>query len=234
MAVDLPALTQATLAGSGVFDTLMRANQTHLDSQFNQGRIKGAEYATVYLGSLQSVLEASIQFLLQSDKIAAEIALINAQKDVAAQQLTNLQAEHANIEARTALVKQQQTNAVLEGAVLVAQECKLRAEFDLLVAQKLKTNQEQALLAQKQVTEQAQTSPTGVDPDSVIGRQKALYVAQTNGFTRDAEQKAAKIMIDTWNVRRTTDEATSANTTNVLDDTAIGRVVNKMLTGVQA
>lgn len=234
MAVDLAALTQATLAGSGVFDTLMRANQAHLDSQFSQGRIKGSEYATVYLGSLQSVLEAAIQFLLQSDKIAAEIALVEVQKTLVEAQVLNAQAEKLHTDAKIALVKQQQQNAVLEAGVLAAQECKLRAEYDLLIAQRAKTNEEQQLLAQKRVTEQAQTSATGVAVDSVIGRQKALYVAQTNGFTRDAEQKAAKIMIDTWNVRRTTDEATSANTTNVLDDAAIGRAVNKLLAGVGA
>jgi hypothetical protein len=84
------------------------------------------------------------------------------------------------------------------------------------------------------VTEQAQVTALGVDENSVIGKQKALYTAQTNGFARDAEQKAAKLMSDTWAVRRTTDEATVADATNVLHDVAIGRAINKMLAGVGA
>ena len=73
-----------------------------------------------------------------------------------------------------------------------------------------------------------------MDDNSVIGKQKALYGAQTEGFTRDAEQKAAKLMVDSWNVRRTTDEGTVADSTNMLNDAAVGRAVNKLLSGVGA
>jgi hypothetical protein len=51
---------------------------------------------------------------------------------------------------------------------------------------------------------------------------------------RDAEQKAAKVLVDTWTVRRTTDEGTSANTTNQLSDAHVGRVIGKLLSGVGA
>jgi len=41
--------------------------------------------------------------------------------------------------------------------------------------------------------------------------------------------------VDTWNVRRTTDETgTSANAANKLTDTDIGAVITKLLTGVGA
>lgn len=100
--------------------------------------------------------------------------------------------------------------------------------------QKGKTVAEASLLAQKKVTEQAQTSSVGTDDDSVVGRQKALYLAQTNGFQRDAEQKAAKLLVDSWNVRRTTDEGTQANATNMLHDVVVGRAVTKLMDGVKA
>ena len=203
---DIAELTATTLDGEGVFDVLMRANKTHLESEFAKNRIKGPEYSQVYLGSLAPILQASLGFLLQKKKTALECELL----------------------------EQQIANAVLEGAVLVAQECKLRAEFDLLLANKLKADQETGLLSQKIVTERAQTIAVGVDANSVVGRQKELYNAQTAGFTRDAEQKAAKIMIDTWNVRRTTDEGTVASGTNRLQDTDIGRVVDKLIQGIGA
>ena len=41
-------------------------------------------------------------------------------------------------------------------------------------------------------------------------------------------------MADTWNVRRTTDDGTVADTTNMLNDATIGRAINKMLSGVGA
>jgi len=206
-------LTSATIDGTGVFDVLMRANKAHLEQEFTKGRIKGPEYATVYLGALDAVLSASIQFLLQRAKAQAEIDQIKAQ---------------------TALIGQQTANAIIEGTVLTAQECKLQAEFDVLMSTLLKTDQETQLLMWKVTTEKAQTMALGVDANSVVGRQKDLYLAQTNGFTRDAEQKAAKVMVDSWNVRRTTDEGTVADHVNNLNDVAVGRAVTKLLTGVGA
>ena len=331
-------LTQATLEGTGIFDVLMRANKAHLEAEFSKNRIKGAEYASVYLGSLTQVMQTALQFLLtkektdleaqllikqialaqaQIDKTASEKLqveaqtllinqqkanllaeasnipkqglLIDAQKDVQAQQklnliqeglnipkqgdvlvaqklqvtqqTTNLLAESLNIpkqgllidankaqvtqqtenlvatklqvEAQTLLVTQQKANAVIEGTVLTAQECKLRAEFDLITSSTVKSAQETALLTQKVVTEKAQVTAMGVDDNSVVGKQKLLYQAQTDGFKRDAEQKAAKLMVDTWNVRRTTDsDNTAATSTNKLSDADVGSAVSKMLAGV--
>ena len=283
-------LTQTTLEGSGVFDVLMRANKAHLEAEFKKDRIKGPEYATVYLQSLQTVMQTALQFLLQKDrnlleaqlleqqiliaqqevlKAQAEVALVNAQiakmeredalvaqqilnlqaeilnipkqgalldsqKAVQDQQILNLISEEARIIAQTSQINQQTSNAVIEADVLRGQKCKLDAEFDVLLQSKLKTAAEVTLLGQKTQTEKAQTVAMGVDADSVIGRQKDLYQAQTAGFARDGEQKAAKLMIDSWNVRRTTDEGTVADATNMLYDAAVGRAVNKLLTGVGA
>lgn len=216
----LAELTTISTNGTGVFDVLMRANKAHLEQEFTLGRIKGVEYSTVYLGSLEAVMRAALEFLLQREKSRAEVALVEAQT--------------AKVEAEAALVEQQTANAVIEATVLQAQKCKLDAEFDLLQSNKLKTAQETALLLWKTNTEQAQTQGAGVDANSVVGRQMALYLAQADGFKRDAEQKAAKIMVDSWNVRRTTDEGTTANGTNKLDDGSVGRIVNQLITGIGA
>ena len=239
--VPLSDLTQTTLEGSGVFDTLMRSMKAHLEAEYQKGRIKGAEYSTVYLGSLTAVLDASLNFLLQREKVALEAELM-------AQQVLVAQAEvaKANAQVQVALAEVEKARVELEIlgltkekipaeiAVLHAQKCKLDAEFDLIKEQTIKSAQETLLLAQKVTTEKAQVSSIGVDADSVVGRQKALYQAQTNGFARDAEQKAAKLMADTWNVRRTTDEGTVADGTNMLNDATVGRAINKMLQGVGA
>jgi hypothetical protein len=206
-------LTTKTVDGSGVFDVLMQAAAAHLDSEFNKNRIKGGEYAEVYLGAMTQVLQTATQFLLTKQKADLEAQLLVKQ---------------------IALAEQQRINAVTENTVLVAQECKLRAEYDLTIANISRTNQEIALLTQKTASERAQTLALGVDDDSILGRQKALYLAQSDGFKRDAEQKATKIMVDSWNVRRTTDEGTVADGTNMLNDQAVGRAVTKLLAGVSA
>lgn len=145
-----------------------------------------------------------------------------------------LDAQKLQIAAQTGLVTQQTANGILEGKVLVAQECKLKADYDLTMQTIIKTGSEDLLLKAKITTEKAQYSAVGVDDNSVIGRQKNLYAAQTAGFTRDSEQKAAKLMIDSWNARRMTDDATVADGTNKLDDASIGRAVGKVLDGIGA
>lgn len=247
-AIAVTDLTLATLEGTGIFDVLMRANKAHLEAEFNKNRIKGAEYATVYLGSLTQVMQTALQFLLTKEKTDLEAQLLakqillaqkqidktTAEIDQITQQTANLVSQKLQIIAQTELTAQQKINAVTENTVLIAQECKLRAEFDLIMGNVLKAAQETALLTQKVATERAQTTALGVDDNSVLGKQKILYQAQTDGFKRDAEQKAAKLMVDTWNVRRTTDEGTVADSVNNLNDVAVGRAVTKLLAGVQA
>ena len=238
--VTVADLTTA-IDGQGVFDVLMQTSKAHLQQEFDQNRIKGSEFSTVYLGALQQVMATSLQFLLQKTAAnqealirAKQLALMDTQLATAEQQLLQAVAQTAQIQAQTALVNQQTANALIEKDVLIAQKCKLQAEFDVLLLTKDKTTSETQLLEQKIVTERAQITELGVDENSVVGRQKQLYVAQTNGFTRDAEQKVAKVLVDSWNVRRTTDEGTSANSTNKLDDASVGRAVDKLLAGIGA
>lgn len=218
--IQLSDLTTAQVTGTGVFDVLMQAAKGHLEQEFTKGRIKGTEYSTVYLGSLQAILSQAVEFLLNKDKHALEGQLLAAQIE--------------KIQAEKALVEQQTLNAAKELLVLEAQICKLQAEYDMIMETKLKTAEERALLQWKAATEKAQTLGTGVDPDSVVGKQKQLYQAQADGFKRDAEQKAAKIMSDSWSVQRTTDNELAPSATNKLDAASIGRAIGKMLDGVNA
>jgi hypothetical protein len=63
---------------------------------------------------------------------------------------------------------------------------------------------EVALLEQRALTEQAQILDivAGNTVLGTIGKQKALHQAQTAGFARDAEQKAVKIMMDSWGISK--------------------------------
>lgn len=218
--ITITDLTQGTLQGEGVFDQLMRAGKAHLEEEFRSRRIQGPEYATVYLGMIQTTMDQAIRFLLEHRQAGLQADLIAEQ----------VESEGINQE----LLNVRVINAGKEGEVLDGQKCKLDAEFDLLQEQRLKTVAETALLGQKMATEKAQTVGAGIDADSVIGSQKALYQAQRDGYVRDAEQKAAKLMADTWNVRRTTDEGTQANTTNKLDDASVGRAIAQLLEGIGA
>lgn len=247
--VEVEDLTTATLDGTGVFDILMRANKAHLDHEYQKGKIKQTEYATVYLGSLEHVLQQSVAFLLSKDKVALEALLLEKQIELAGVEvqkaqvelqiaqanLTKIPAEIALLGAQKDLVVQQTANAVKEGDVLEAQACKLKAEFDAIKEGIEKTAEEAELLRWKTATEKAQTLEAGVDPDSTLGKQRLLVQRQADGFLRDAEQKAAKLMGDIWSVQRSTDtDATPANDINKFADIYKGRAIEKMLAGVGA
>lgn len=377
--VTVSDLTSGTLEGSGAFDVLMQTTKAHVHEEYTRGRIKGSEYAQVYLGSIQAVMQNALQLLLESQRtnleaqlleeqilteqkkrlqIEGEIALLTAQTakttaetlnipkqgtlidnqaaqvlkqtslldkqilqadeelalkqaqvDVALAEVGIAQAKLVNIPkegvlldaqashtaAQTALVTAQELkvdqetangvtqgliltqqittetnkhdqqvaetelttnraaltlsekavtdqnalNAVTQGLVLTAQKCKLEADFDLTVEQRNRTvteitklGSEINLLNQKELTEKAQVTALGVDADSVIGRQKDIYAKQAWGYERDAEQKAAKMMIDAMMTIFTTDQ-TSPSEGGITGST-IAAVVNKLKTGIGA
>lgn len=204
--VNLADYTTATVEGTGVFDVLMKAINAHLDVQWQQSRIRGPEYAQVYLGSLQTALDHALQFVLGKEKTEKEVELLT----------------------------QQVLTEVENTAMVHAQKCKLDAEYDVLILTKDKVTAETLLLNQKRASELAQTDGSTLDPNSILGKQATLYQRQADGFLRDAEQRAASIMIDSWNVRRTTDNGTVADGTNKLSDLYVGNAVTKLLEGISA
>lgn len=180
-------LTTIELNGEGVYDNFMQVNQLRLQEEFSQNRIKGPDYSKVYLGMMEATMQQAIAFLLgrqQADK----------QAELLAKQVELTAAEILKVEAETALIIQNTLNAEKTNELIAEQIAKIVAETGLLL--------------QKTDTEKAQILDliNGVAIDGVIGKQKALYQAQTDGFARDAEQKLAKIMADSWSVRRSTDE----------------------------
>ena len=230
--VTLSDLTVATLAGTGVFDTLMRAAKAHLDQEYTNNRIKGADYATVYLGSLTQVMAQSVAFLLAKDKAQYDAQLIAAQVELAEANIRLTEAKIALEVANLPLLEAQTAKILREVEMMDLQESLLNAQINLTTAQKTSTDAQSALVIQKTITEKAQTQDGDVDENSVVGKQKNLYTAQTNGFLRDSEQKVAKLLTDSWVVRRTTDEGTLAGNQNLLKDETIGLAIQKMMAGV--
>lgn len=84
-------LTTKKLNGNGAFDILMRATKLHLKREYDAQRITGKQYTEVYLGTMQAVMQTSVQYLLNQqevNKINAEIGLIR-QKTVSELALTD-------------------------------------------------------------------------------------------------------------------------------------------------
>lgn len=58
-----------TWEGTGVFDELMMAVNGNIQTQFDSGRITGAEYANVYLGGLQIAISEAMKYMLNKKTI---------------------------------------------------------------------------------------------------------------------------------------------------------------------
>ena len=84
--IDITNLTNSTQVvkgisdGTGVFDQLMNTVNMYLEDQYQNNRLKGTDYANVMLGSIQAVLQSSLQFTLQEQLTEAQIE--NALKDI--------------------------------------------------------------------------------------------------------------------------------------------------------
>lgn len=59
--------------GTGVFDKLAEAVSANIQIQYDQGQIKGSDYANAYVASLQNVLQQSIEYVLREKLTSAQI-----------------------------------------------------------------------------------------------------------------------------------------------------------------
>ena len=95
--------------GTGIFDVIIKAANENIKIQHKTSRITGAEYAEVYLGTMQSAISEAMKFVLQNDTLAKEIELKEAQiaKINADKELTNAQAlAYQEQQAKDLAVKQ--------------------------------------------------------------------------------------------------------------------------------
>lgn len=208
MPVTVDDITQGSVTGTGIFDKLMATVAAQLQAEFKADRITQTDYGQVYVSALNNTLGQAIQFLLTKDQAALQAATLAAQYEKIALEKQILELQLAQLEQQTLLTQSQ----ILTDAA------------------------QRGLIKQKTVTEVAQTQDTPTSNISagysgVVGKQNALYAAQTTGFTRDAEQKAAKLALDILATQLSTDDSMTVENTN-MHPAAIGALVQKLATGI--
>ena len=235
--VDITDLTHASVEGNGVFDVLMRAVNAHLQKEWSANRLKGTEYSTVYLGALESTMNASLQFLLARDKTNAEL-------DILKQQLINLKVDEANaikqglqLTAQTSLTTKQELQVVAETLNVPKQGQLIDAQKDVQVQQKLNLEAQklnipkEGALVDAQIALTDQKKLTEIDALLTATAQRSVLTAQATGFKRDSEQKAAEIMIRGFSVVATTNEMdTSAASGYGISTTNVAAALTKLNT----
>jgi len=152
--VSLDTITSTTLDGTGTFDMLMRTVTTRLQEEFSKNRITGSEYAKTYLGTMQTTLQQSIGFELQTQlnnlqasqlQLANQTAEVNKYRAAVELSTADLQREGMAIQNEDAKIQvcinKQQLN------ILNKQETKLDKDLLILDEQLTKLGYENQLAA---------------------------------------------------------------------------------------
>ena len=133
-------------------------------------------------------------------------------------------------------------NTLAQATQYVVAAFQATANDDLVAAQIRKINKDIELVTEQielidyqGISEQAKYLDVvnGQVIAGTIGKQKDVYTAQTKGFKDSALQSLAKTMIDTWSVRRSTDEGTQTTPESKLYDGNIGNAVQAMFANLQ-
>ena len=161
------------------------------------------------------------QLELQNEKLVVEKDVILLQKDQLAAQITQLGVQSAQIQQQTLLIASQILSDEKQRDLITNQ-------ITLINSQTQTDQAQRNLINQKTVTEAAQTQDGYA---GIVGQQKSLYAAQTTGFTRDAEQKAAKLALDILATQLSTDDSMTVENTN-MHPAAIGAMVQKLADGI--
>ena len=92
--------------GTGIFDIIIKAANENIKIQNQTSRITGAEYAEVYLGTMQTAISEAMKFVLQNGTLDKEIELKQAQ-------IAKINAERDLVNAQLAILGEQQAKDLL-------------------------------------------------------------------------------------------------------------------------
>ena len=175
--------------GTGAFDVFMFAISKHLEKEFSEGRIVGADYATTYIAAVQMALQQAVEFVLKKDQVFITTAT---------SQLTAINAAIETIKAKASLVLTQiqaytaQTdyaNKKLALATLHEQYINLTAQYDNLLKERERIEAQTAQIVAQTAQVPEQTKH--------IQAQTAQLTAQTNQIpeqTKHIQAQTAQVM----------------------------------------
>lgn len=203
------------ISGTGTFDLFMSAFQTHLEREFKEKRISGADYATAYTTLLSQAMNFAIQFELQKEKSRWEGVLAQLQAINGAVAVYKAKTELAIAQGQALTTKAQYAGAVAQLGILDAQYGNTLAQHDNILAQNDNIR--------------AQTDKTREDINLTV-KQEAMVDQQTTSFKRRDEYNAVKLQADAFTIQKSTDEGTVAPT--VFQSAAINTNITKHIKNV--
>lgn len=254
VSVTLEEVTTKDPDGTGAFDTFMTAISKHLEKEFSQGRIVGADYSNAYIAAMQMALQQAVDFVLKKDQVfisvtTAQLAAIDAAIGIIKSKiaLITVQIQAYIAQTQYAGEKLKLSNLHETYITLIAQYNKLCEEVNVQKAQTSGTRTDNATVAGsigaqiqmineqiKLVREQiesarAQTLDTRTDGAVVkgqIGKQKDVASQQIIAFKQKAGIDAANIASNAWITSKGMNDAVEAPTS--MQNAALNNVVDQV------
>ena len=190
--------------GTGVFDIIMKAANENIKIQNQTSRITGAEYAEVYLGTMQSAISEAMKFLLNKDQIIKDLDLKQAQiaamesdtliksaqsaKDleVKTQQILSMKSDDSIKSAQSTKdldYKQAQINIAIEEKKLKEEQIKI-AYVERVIKDKEAAVLEKEISLKEEQIKTAYVERVKKDKEAaVLGMDKVVKVANTSATT---------------------------------------------------
>lgn len=216
--------------GTGAFDVFMSAISKHLEKEFSEGRIVGADYATTYIAAVQMALQQAVEFVLKKDQVfittaTSQLTAINAAietiKAKASLVLTQIQAytaqtDYANKKLALATLHEQYINLTAQYDNLLKERERIEAQTAQIVAQTAQIpEQTKHIQAQTaQVKEQMETTR-----GQTIGtRTDGTIIAGSIGASVKQSEKQIEVMSAQLKLLEEQYEAARAQTLDVRSD----------------
>ena len=186
--------------GTGIFDVLMKAINGNIKVQYDNGNIDTSQYATVYLGAIQTAIQSAVDFLLREKLTEAQVddvlkGTLLKQEQIDASKADTIRND-AESTVKIATMNEQIAASKIEMSIKLDQAGK-----DLLIKQeqidelikKQELMQEQINASQIEVALKIdQTAKEMAVKDEQIASSQAETIIKQDGSAADIKLKAAQ------------------------------------------
>ncbi len=190
--VEIGIVTEEVITGAGQFDKYMRAGRNQLNTQYELGRIKGADYTAAYIAMQESMMNQANQFILgkyQADALLAKMeAELGEMKEKGILERNLLKVQTWKTELDGLLIVQKNKTEQIQHQVLATQEEETRRTG--VVERQLKTEQSRTTVAETELktVQKIEMGLTGqVDRASKEAQAKDTLTAASLKATQESE-----------------------------------------------
>lgn len=175
-------LTTGEVEGNGIFDKLMSTISKHVEHEYEENRITGAEYSTTYIAAIQSALGYGVQFLLNRDASYWQAQQAQLQAISARVELETAKVRHAlmYIEANTAEANFGLTTMRLANEDVTYDTNLFRYEKLMPLEEDMSTKQIESLVTEIQINQYRLNEVMPVEK-SLLDAQTTLTTSQDAG-----------------------------------------------------